>query len=338
LLKKKNRYSIAIAGAAGTVGRELVELLEEREFPFAELVLLDDEDSAGERLEVRGRNAVVRRLTKDAFAGADIAFFFAGASHSREFAAAAVAAGAVVVDGTSAFRLLPQVPLVAAEVNPQAVGNHAGIIAAPDSPVIALATILKPLHDHAVVRRVVVTTLQSVSGTGKKAIDELAGQTVALLNFRDVETKTYPHQIAFNCIPQVDAFAESGATEAEANMRGEMRKVLADDSLQMTATAVRVPVFRGDAASVNIETAKHLPPNEARSLLSRTPGVVVYDDPVRHVYPLQVEAPGKDEVSVGRVRTDASIANGLNLWAVWDNVRKGAALNAVQIAEELIKQ
>jgi len=338
LLKKKSRYIVAIVGAAGTVGRELVEILEERDFPAADVVLLDSAESEGERIEVRGRNVAVRRLGKDAFPDADIAFFFAGAANSREHVPAAAAAGSVVIDGSGAFRMDPTTPLVVAEVNLQSIGSHAGIIATPDSSVIALVMALKPLHDAARIKRVVITTFQSVSGTGKEAIDELAGQTVALLNFRDFVNKAYPHQIAFNCIPHVDAFMESGGTTAEVNMRREARKVLADDTLQLTATAVRVPVFRSDAASLNIEMTDPLPPNEARFLLSRASGVVVYDDPVRDLYPLQIDVSGKDDVYVGRIRTDDSVANGLNLWLAWDNIRKGAALNAVQIAEYLVKQ
>jgi aspartate-semialdehyde dehydrogenase len=338
MLKNKNSYVVAVIGAAGMAGRETVEILEERDFPFSELVLLDSEGSEGERIEVRGRSTIVKRLGKDVFQGVDIAFFFAGAAQSLAFAPAAVAAGAVAVDGSSAFRSDPQVPLVVPEVNPHAIANHAGIIASPDCSVIALVMALKPLHDAARIKRVVITTFQSVSGTGKEAMDELAGQTVALLNFREVEKKAYAHQIAFNCIPHVDAFLENGGTTAESNMRSEARKILADDALQVTTTAVRVPVFRGDAASVNIETENPLPPNEARALLARAPGVVVYDDPAHSLYPLQIEVPGKDDVYVGRIRTDDTVANGLHLWVVSDNIRKGAALNAVQIAEYLIKQ
>jgi aspartate-semialdehyde dehydrogenase len=195
---------------------------------------------------------------------------------------------------------------------------------------------LKPLHDAARIKRVVITTFQSVSGTGKEAIDELAGQTVALLNFRDVERKVYSHQIAFNCIPQVDAFLDSGGTTAEAGMQGQVRRLLADDVLGVAATAVRVPVFRGDGASVNLELERPLPPNEARAILSRAPGVAVYDDPAHALYPLQIEVTGKNEIFVGRVRADDTVEHGLSLWIVSDNIRKGAALNAVQIAENLI--
>ncbi|HEX9021003.1 MAG TPA: aspartate-semialdehyde dehydrogenase, partial [Nitrospirota bacterium] len=241
----------------------------------------------------------------------------------------------VVIDNSSAFRMDPAVPLVVPEVNPHAIAGHSGIIANPNCSTIAMVMALKPLHDAAKIRRVVVTTFQSVSGTGKEAMDELAAQTVALLNFREVETKIYPHQIAFNCIPHIGSFLDNGYTREEMKMLDETRKILEDAAIRVTATTVRVPVFRCHSESLNIETEKKISANEARALLSAAPGVIVYDDPKKNLYPLAVDVSGKDEVYIGRIREDDSIPNGINMWVVSDNLRKGAALNAVQIAERL---
>ncbi len=336
MLKKKDKYVVAIAGATGAVGREMIEILQERDFPVSSLVLLASERSEGERLEFRGKSWTVGKLAKDSFDGVDIALFSAGGDRSLEFAPAAVKAGAVVIDNSSAFRMDPKVPLVVPEVNPEALKRHSGIIANPNCSTIGMVVALKPLHDTANIKRIVVTTFQSVSGTGKKAMDELAGQTIALMNFKDVERSVYPHQIAFNCLPHIDSFLENGYTKEEMKMVNETRKILEDDSIRVTATAVRVPVFRCHAESINIETEKKIGANEARAILSKAPGVIVYDDPSRNIYPLQIDVSGKDEVYVGRVREDETVMNGLNLWIVSDNLRKGAALNAVQIAELLI--
>ncbi len=336
MLKKKDKYVVAIAGATGAVGREMIEILQERDFPASSLVLLASERSEGERLEFRGKSWTVGKLAKDSFDGVDIALFSAGGDRSLEFAPAAVKAGAVVIDNSSAFRMDPKVPLVVPEVNPEALKRHSGIIANPNCSTIGMVVALKPLHDTANIKRIVVTTFQSVSGTGKKAMDELAGQTIALMNFKDVERSVYPHQIAFNCLPHIDSFLENGYTKEEMKMVNETRKILEDDSIRVTATAVRVPVFRCHAESINIETEKKIGANEARAILSKAPGVIVYDDPSRNIYPLQIDVSGKDEVYVGRVREDETVMNGLNLWIVSDNLRKGAALNAVQIAELLI--
>ncbi len=338
MLKKKDKYVVAIAGATGAVGREMIEILEERDFPVSSLVPLASERSEGERLEFHGKNWTVSKLAKDSFDGVDIALFSAGGDRSREFAPAAVKAGAVVIDNSSAFRMDTQVPLVVPEVNPEALKRHSGIIANPNCSTIGLVVALKPLHDAAKIKRIVVTTFQSVSGTGKKAMDELAGQTIALMNFKDVERTVYPHQIAFNCLPHIDSVLENGYTKEEMKMVNETRKILEDDAIGVTATAVRVPVFRCHAEAINIETAKKIGSNEARAILSKAPGVIVYDDPSRNIYPLQIDVSGKDEVYVGRVREDETVMNGLNLWIVSDNLRKGAALNAVQIAELLIAE
>jgi aspartate-semialdehyde dehydrogenase len=337
MLKKKSSYVVAVAGATGVVGKEMIEILEERNFPVSELVPLASERSAGERISFRDKSCVVKTLSKDSFKGVDIALFSAGAERSLEFAPSAVTSGAVVIDNSSAFRMAPGVPLVVPEINAHAVAGHAGIIANPNCSTIAMVMALKPIHDAVRIKRIVVTTFQSVSGTGKEAIDELAGQTVALLNFRDIETKVYPHQIAFNCLPHIDAFLENGYTKEEMKMVNETRKILGDESIGVTATTVRVPVFRCHSESVNIETERKISANEARAILSSAPGIMVYDDPKKNLYPLAIDTAGKDDVYVGRIREDESIPNGINLWVVSDNLRKGAALNAVQIAEYLIK-
>lgn len=338
MLKKKTKYVVAIVGATGAVGREMIEILEERKFPVSELIPLASERSEGERVEFNGKKMMIRRLTKDAFAGVDIALFSAGAERSLEFAPAAVKSGAVVIDNSSAFRMDPAVPLVVPEVNAHAIAGHAGIIANPNCSTIGMVVAMKPIHDAVKIRRIVITTFQSVSGTGKEAIDELAGQTVALLNFRDIETKVYPHQIAFNCLPHIDSFLENGYSKEEMKMVNETKKIMEDDSIRVTATAVRVPVFRCHSESVNIETEKNISANEVRALLSGAPGIIVYDDPTKNLYPLAIDVAGKDEIYVGRIRADESVPNGINMWIVSDNLRKGAALNAVQIAEHLIRQ
>jgi aspartate-semialdehyde dehydrogenase len=337
MIKKKNKYVVAVVGATGAVGREMLEILEERKFPVSELIALASERSEGERVEFKGKNIVVRQLSRDSFKDVDLAFFSAGAELSLEFAPEAVKSGAVVIDNSSAFRMDPKVPLVVPEVNAHAIAKHTGIVANPNCSTIAMVMVLKPLHDEVKIKRVVVTTFQSVSGTGKQAMDELAQQTVALLNFKDVETKVYPHQIAFNCIPHIDSFLDNGYTGEEMKMANETRKIMEDDSIRVTATTVRVPVFRGHSESVNIETEKKVSANDVRAILAAAAGVIVYDDPKKNIYPLTLDIVGKDETYVGRIREDESIPNGINMWIVSDNLRKGAALNAVQIAEYLIK-
>jgi aspartate-semialdehyde dehydrogenase len=337
MLNKKNAYVIAVVGATGVVGREMIEILAERNFPLSEILPLASERSEGERIQFRGKNWIVKRLDKDSFKGVDIALFSAGAECSLAFAPEAVKSGAVVIDHSSAFRMDPKVPLVVPEVNAHSITAHAGIIANPNCSTIGMVVALKPIHDAVKIKRTVVTTFQSVSGTGKEAIDELAAQTVALLNFRDVEKKVYPHQIAFNCLPHTDAFLDNGYTKEEKSMVNETKKIMEDDSIRMTATSVRVPVFRCHSESVNIETEENISANEVRAILSTAPGVIVYDDPKKNVYPLAIDVAGKDEVYVGRIRADESIPKGINLWIVLDNLRKGAALNAVQIAEHFIK-
>jgi len=282
-----------------------------------------------------GNEVPIEVLTKDSFAGVDIALFSAGADLSREFAPIAVKAGAVVIDNSAAWRMTPEVPLVVPEVNAHDIQRHKGIIANPNCSTIQMVVALKPLHDKARIKRIVVTTFQSVSGTGKDAMDELMAECQDLLSFKSASPKVYPYQIAFNCLPQIDDFLPSGYTKEEMKLVHETRKIMGDQSIHVTATTVRVPVYVGHSEAVNIETERKLSANEARAILSTAPGVLLYDDPAHKIYPMPLEVAGKDEVYVGRVREDESIANGLNLWVVADNLRKGAALNAVQIAEHL---
>lgn len=338
MLKKKNAYIVAVAGATGAVGNEMIKVLEERNFPVEKLRLFASERSEGKTLDFHGSPVTVEILTDKVFNGIDIALFSAGGDRSKEFAPAAAKAGCVVVDNSSAWRMDPEVPLVVPEVNPDDVDRHKGIIANPNCSTIQMVVALKPIHDAAKIKRVVVTTFQSVSGTGKKAMDELLHQTSDILNFKDINPVVYPHQIAFNCLPHIDSFTDSGYTKEEIKMVNETKKIMGDDSIRVTATTVRVPVFRGHSESINIETEKHISANEARAVLSTAPGVIVFDAPEKNVYPLQTYCANRDEVYVGRIREDDTIENGLNIWIAADNLRKGAALNAVQIAEELIKR
>jgi len=335
MLKKKSGYVVAVVGATGAVGAEMIEVLEGREFPVARLVPLASTRSAGGTVTFKGNEVLIEVLTKDSFAGVDIALFSAGADLSREFAPIAVKAGAVVIDNSAAWRMTPEVPLVVPEVNAHDIQRHKGIIANPNCSTIQMVVALKPLHDQARIKRIVVTTFQSVSGTGKDAMDELMAECQDLLSFKSASPKVYPYQIAFNCLPQIDEFLPSGYTKEEMKMVHETRKIMGDQSIHVTATTVRVPVYIGHSEAVNIEMEKKLTANEARAILSTAPGVLLYDDPAHKIYPMPLEVAGKDEVYVGRVREDESIANGLNLWVVADNLRKGAALNAVQIAEHL---
>jgi aspartate-semialdehyde dehydrogenase len=270
-----------------------------------------------------------------------VALFSAGAARSLEFAPAAAASGAVVVDNSSAFRMDPEIPLVVPEVNAHAISQYKkrGIIANPNCSTIQMVVALKPIHDVARIKRVVVSTYQAVSGTGLKAIDELLTQTRAILNnSREIQKKVYPHQIAFNCLPQIDVFLENGYTKEEMKMVNETQKIMEDPTIRVTATTVRVPVIHSHSESVNIETEKKITAQEVKEILCKAPGVVVVDNPAKGEYPLAIHAAGRDETFVGRIREDESIPNGINMWIVSDNVRKGAALNAVQIAEILIEK
>ena len=337
MLKKKDKYVVAVVGATGLVGNEMIAVLEERKFPVGKLRLFASERSEGKTLEFRDKAVAVEILGEKVFHGIDIALFSAGAERSLHYAPFAAKAGCVVVDNSSAWRMDPGVPLVVPEVNPHDLKWHKGIIANPNCSTIQMVVALKPIHDAAIIKRIVVTTFQSVSGTGRKAMDELLHQTSDILNFKDIKMNVYPHQIAFNCLPHIDKFMEDGYTKEEIKMVNETIKIMGDDSIRITATTVRVPVFRGHSESINIETEKKLTANKVRAILSSAPVIIVYDAPEKNIYPLPVYAAGRDEVYVGRIREDHSIKNGINMWIVSDNLRKGAALNAVQIAEKLIE-
>lgn len=337
MLARQDAYRVAVVGATGAVGRQMIEVLEERKFPVNMLRPLASARSAGGVVSFRGEDLEVQQLTKDSFSGVDLALFSAGSDVSKEFAPIAREAGTVVVDNSSAWRMDSMVPLVVPEVNPQDLARHQGIIANPNCSTIQMVVALKPLHHGFRIRRVVVTTFQSVSGTGKDAMDELMHESKDLLSFRQPEPKVYPFQIAFNCLPHIDDFLPSGYTKEELKMVQETRKIMGDDTIAVTATTVRVPVYIGHSESVNIETEQKITANEARAVLSTAPGVKVYDDPSHNLYPMPIDVVGTDEVYVGRIREDESIPNGLNLWIVADNLRKGAALNAVQIAELLVR-
>jgi aspartate-semialdehyde dehydrogenase len=335
---KGKSYAVAVAGATGAVGLEMIKTLEQRRFPAGSIKLLASERSEGKESRFNGKTIKVEKLTKESFKGIQVALFSAGASRSLEFAPAAAASGAVVVDNSSAFRMDPEIPLVVPEVNPHAVAQYKkrGIIANPNCSTIQMVVALKPIHDAARIKRIVVSTYQAVSGTGLKAIDELLVQTRALLNSQEIQKKVYPHQIAFNCLPHIDSFLDNGYTKEEMKMVNETRKIMEDPTIRVTATTVRVPVLHSHSESVNIETEKKITPQQVREILSKAPGVKVVDNPALNEYPLAIHAAGRDETFVGRIREDESIPNGINLWIVSDNVRKGAALNAVQIAEILI--
>jgi aspartate-semialdehyde dehydrogenase len=334
------KYSVAVVGATGLVGGEMISTLERRNFPVGEIVLLASERSMGKTLNFGGEEYPVKVLNDDSFSGIEIGLFSAGGSISERFAPIAAREGCVVIDNTSAFRMEPDIPLVVPEVNPEDIGAYRerGIIANPNCSTIQMVVALKPIHDAVGIRRIVVSTYQAVSGTGKDAVEELAAQTRALLSMDEPEIQVYPHRIAFNCLPHIDVFLENGYTKEEMKMVNETRKILKDPSIAVTATTVRVPVFYGHSEAVNIETQEKITPDAVRRLLANAPGVTVVDDPAAARYPLASDAAGRDDTFVGRIREDESIPNGINLWIVSDNIRKGAALNAVQIAEVVISE
>ena len=335
-------YRVAVVGATGEVGRTFLRVLEERDFPVDELVLFASERSEGKRLTFRGREYGVRALNKEpSFKGIDIALFSAGGRISKEYAPRFAKDGAVVVDNSSAWRMDPQVPLVVPEVNPEDVRNfkNKGIIANPNCSTIQMVVALKPIYDRAGIKRVVVSTYQSVSGAGAKAIRELEEQTKAWCSGSEIPPARYiAHQIAFNPVPHIDVFLENDYTKEEMKMVNETRKIMHDENIKVSATAVRVPVFYSHSEAVHIETHEPISPEEAREVLKEAPGVVVIDDPSRAEYPLAINAQGRDEVFVGRIRKDLAFEKGIAMWVVADNIRKGAATNTVQIAEILIKE
>ncbi len=335
---KKESYNIAIAGATGAVGQEMMDILIERKFPINELRLLASNRSAGKELEYNNKKITVQELDADSFKDIDIALFSAGGSRSKEFAPIAVRAGAIVVDNSSAFRMDEDVPLVIPEINPQALAGYKkkGIVANPNCTTAVTVMALKPLHDLGKIKRVIASSYQAVSGAGAQAIEELRKQTLAWANSEEIHSATFPHQIAFNLLPQIDSFTDNGYTKEEMKLHNETRKILGDNDMALTATTVRVPVFRAHSVSVNIETERKISAEEAREALSNFPGVKVLDEPSELKYPMPIDVAGKDDCIVGRIREDYTVPNGLSFWVVGDQLRKGAALNAVQIAELLI--
>lgn len=328
--KKPN---VALVGATGVVGRTFLKVLEERDFPFENLYIMASAKSAGTTITFKGKDYVVEELTENSFdKDIDIALFSAGSPVSEKFAPIAASHGVTVVDNSSRWRMDPQVPLIVPEVNPEDIEWNRGIIANPNCSTIQALVVLKPLHDKYTIKRVIYSTYQAVSGSGVKGISDLREGMAG----RD-QTTAYPHPIAGNCLPHIDVFEDNGYTKEEMKMINETHKVLGED-IKVTATTVRVPVFDSHSESINIEFEKPFEVDEVRSLLANSPGIVVQDDPENNVYPLARSAAGTDEVYVGRVRRDFSIENGLNIWCVADNIRKGAATNTIQIAETLIKQ
>ncbi|MGB5306109.1 MAG: aspartate-semialdehyde dehydrogenase [Gammaproteobacteria bacterium] len=334
------KYDVAVVGATGAVGEAMLEILGTRNFPVNKVYALASERSAGKRVPFKGSYVKVEDLAAFDFSQVQIGLFSAGASISEKFAPIASAAGCVVVDNTSRFRYDDDIPLVVPEVNPEAIAGYTrrGIIANPNCSTIQMLVALKPIHDAVGVERINVCTYQAVSGTGKEAIEELAGQTAQLLNGNSVEPKVYPRQIAFNVLPHIDVFQDNGYTKEEMKMVWETRKIMGDETIQVNPTAVRVPVFYGHSEAIHVETREKLTAAQARSLLEAAPGIVVMDERVDGGYPTAVtEGTGKDPVYVGRIREDISHPRGLDLWVVADNVRKGAALNSIQIAEILVE-
>ena len=327
------QYTVAVVGATGLVGRKMTQVLEEHHFPVGELRPLASARSAGSEVSFRGAKVMVRELTASSFSGVEIALFSAGAAVSREFAPCAVRAGTLVIDNSSAFRMDKDIPLVVPEVNPRAVHGYHGIVANPNCSTIQMVVALKPLHDMWRIRRIVVSTYQSVTGAGKKGLNQLEDEVAK----RPVAEKKFPHPIAFNILPQVDVFAADGYTKEEHKMVDETKKILEDDTIQVSATCVRVPVWGGHSEAINVEFAKPCSVEEAREALRAAVGVIVMDNPAGSEYPMPIHAWDRDEVFVGRIRKDDTVPHGLNLWVVSDNLRKGAATNAVQIAEEWIK-
>ena len=332
-------YRVGVLGATGLVGTTIRELLAAREFPVAELVPLASERSAGRELAWNGGNVTCQALSEDSIQGLDLVLSSAGGSISAEWTPKLVEAGATVVDNTSYWRMHDEVPLVVAEVNPEALADHRGIVANPNCSTMQMVVALKPLFDEAGIERLVVSTYQAVSGTGKAAIDELREQARAVLDGEPAQASIYPHQIAFNALAQAGSFpAGDDHTDEERKLINETRKILGDDSIKVSATCVRVPVVTGHSEAVNVETREPLSPERARELLAAAPGVTVLDDPAAGRYPLATEAAGKDDVFVGRIRRDAGNERALDLWVVADNLRKGAATNAVQLAELLVER
>ncbi|ALO46502.1 aspartate-semialdehyde dehydrogenase [Pseudohongiella spirulinae] len=333
------KYNVAVVGATGAVGETLISILEERDFPVNELFPLASERSAGSKIQFRGKSVTVQNLADFDFSKADIGLFSAGGSISEIYAPKAGAAGCIVIDNTSQFRYDEDIPLVVPEVNPEAIAGYKtrNIIANPNCSTIQMLVALKPIHDKVGITRINVATYQAVSGTGKEAIEELAAQTAALLNGKEAECNVYPKQIAFNALPHIDVFLDNGYTKEEMKMSWETKKIM-DPAIEVNATCVRVPVFYSHSEAVHLETREPITVEEVRELIRNAPGAVLMDERKDGGYPTAVgDSAGKDEVLVGRIRKDISHPNGIDMWIVGDNVRKGAALNSIQIAEVLIK-
>ena len=333
----EKKLVVAVVGATGAVGREMLKTLESRNFPATEVVPFASARSAGTKVPYGDSELVVRELKEDVFEGIDIAIFSAGGSTSEKYAPHAAAAGCIVVDNSSAWRMDERCPLVVPEVNPDALEGHNGIIANPNCSTIQMVVALKPLHDAAGIRRVVVSTYQAVSGSGQKGISELETQVRQMFNLKEPEVNVYPHRIAFNCIPHIDVFLENDYTKEEMKMVNETKKIMEDYEMRITATTIRVPVYRSHSESVNIELEKEVDLGAMREALAKFPGVTVQDDPSKQEYPMPLYTSEKDDVYVGRLRRDESCEKSYNIWVVGDQIRKGAALNTLQIAETMIK-
>jgi len=331
-------YSVAIVGATGVVGQEFIKILEQRKFPVDSVHLLASDRSAGKKLFFNHEEIEVKETVPESFQGVDIALFSAGAETSRHFSPIAAKARAVVIDNSSAWRMEPNVPLVVPEVNPEDIKWHKGIIANPNCSTIQMVVALWPLHKVNPIKRIIVDTYQSVSGTGAAALEELTTQARQVMDGKDVIPHVYPHQIAFNILPEIDVFLDNAYTKEEWKMVEETRKIMHADNLPVSATCVRVPVFTSHSEAVHIELSHPMSPNEARDILTQAPGIKLLDDPTISLYPTAWAAAGTDKVFIGRIRQDASHPRGLAMWVVADNLRKGAALNTVQIAEEMIKR
>jgi aspartate-semialdehyde dehydrogenase len=331
-------YNIAVVGATGLVGREFLEIMVQRHFPVKSVRLLATSRSAGRKLLVGEKEIEVEETTNDSFAGADFAFISASGDASRQYCPIAAKAGAIAIDDSSAWRMDPNVPLVVPEVNADDVEEHKGIIAIPNCSTTPVVMCLWPIHRVNPVKRIIVDTYQSVSGTGKAAVDELQTQAKQVLEGKNTVPHVYPHQIAFNVLPEIDVFLDNGYTREEWKMVNETRKIMHDDSLAISATCVRIPVLISHSAGVHVELSRHMTPDDVRDILTETPGVTVQDEPSVSLYPQPWTAAGQDDVFVGRIRQDASHPNGIAMWVVSDNLRKGAALNAIQIAEEVVNR
>ncbi len=329
--------NVAIVGATGLVGQEFIRVLEQRRFPVASMRLYASDRSHGKKMRFGHGEITVRETSADSFEGVDIALFSAGADISRHFSPTAARSGATVVDNSAAFRMDPEVPLVVPEVNPEDIRKHRGIIANPNCSTIQMVVVLNPLHQANPIKRITVATYQSVSGTGSAAIEELMTQSRQVLEKQKTSPTVYPYQIAFNVLPEIDVFLENGYTKEEWKMVEETRKIMHVPDMAISATCVRVPVMVGHSESVHMEFTRHMSVAEAKGILSHAPGVRVMDEPDKRIYPYPLAAAGQDDVYVGRIRQDSSHPNGLVLWIAGDNLRKGAALNAVQIAEKLLK-